>query len=108
MNDNYLIPANTKSGQLILGIFKPFDLILLGTGILISLVLLTSLTMDYTWQIILVVTPGLLCAFLVIPVPIYHNILTIIVECYNFFTGRRRYIWKGWCVKDVKDVKSDK
>lgn len=108
MNDNYLIPANTKSGQLILGIFKPFDLILLGTGILISLVLLTSLTMDYTWQIILVVTPGLLCAFLVIPVPNYHNILTIIVECYNFFTGRRRYIWKGWCVKDVKDVKSDK
>ncbi len=108
MNDNYLIPANTKSGQLILGIFKPFDLILLGTGILISLVLLTSLTMDYTWQIILVVTPGLLCAFLVIPIPNYHNILTIIVECYNFFTGRRRYIWKGWCVKDVKDVKSDK
>ena len=107
MNDNYLIPANTKSGQLILGIFKPFDLILLGTGILISLVLLTSLTMDYTWQIILVVTPGLLCAFLVIPIPNYHNILTIIVECYNFFTGRRRYIWKGWCVKDVKDVKSD-
>ena len=108
MNDNYLIPANTKSGQLILGIFKPFDLILLGTGILISLVLLTSLTMDYTWQIILVVTPGLLCAFLVIPIPNYHNILTIIVECYNFFTGRRRYIWKGWCAKDVKDVKSDK
>ena len=108
MNDNYLIPANTKSGQLILGIFKPFDLILLGTGILISLVLLTSLTMDYTWQIILVVTPGLLCAFLVIPIPNYHNILTIIVECYNFFTGRRRYIWKGWCVKDVKDVKSAK
>ena len=102
--NNYLIPANTKSGQLILGYFKPFDLILLGTGILITLVLLTMLPMNYTWQVIVVVAPGLLSAFLVIPVPNYHNILTIIIECYTFFTGRRRYIWKGWCVKDVKDI----
>ncbi len=105
MNDNYLIPANTKSGSLILGIFKPFDLILLGTGVLFSLILLMSLSMNYTWQVILVVTPGLLSAFLVIPIPNYHNVLTIIIECYNFFTNRRSYIWKGWCVKDVKDVK---
>lgn len=108
MNNNYLIPANTKSGQLILGYFKPFDLILLGTGILITLVLLTMLPMNYTWQVIVVVAPGLLCAFLVIPVPNYHNILTIIIEAYTFFTGRRRYIWKGWCVKDVKDVQNNK
>lgn len=106
--NNYLIPANTKSGQLILGYFKPFDLILLGTGILITLVLLTMLPMNYTWQVIVVVAPGLLSAFLVIPVPNYHNILTIIIECYTFFTGRRRYIWKGWCVKDVKDVQNNK
>ena len=105
---NYLIPANTKSGKLILGIFKPFDLILLGTGVLITLVLLTMLPMNYTWQVIVVVAPGLLSAFLVIPVPNYHNILTIIIECYTFFTGRRRYIWKGWCVKDVKDVQNNK
>ena len=96
MNDNYLIPANTKSGQLILGYF------------LITLVLLTMLPMNYTWQVIVVVAPGLLCAFLVIPVPNYHNILTIIIEAYTFFTGRRRYIWKGWCVKDVKDVQNNK
>ena len=106
MNNNYLIPANTKSGQLILGYFKPFDLILLGTGVLISLVLLTMLPMNYTWQVIVVVAPGLLSAFLVIPVPNYHNILTIIIEAYTFFTGRRRYIWKGWCVKDVKEINS--
>ncbi len=104
MNE-YLIPANTKNGTLILGLFKPFDLVLLGTGILISLVLLMSFPMNATWQVVVVVSPGLLCAFLVVPVPHYHNILTIIVEAYNFFTNRRRYIWKGWCVKDVKDVK---
>ena len=102
--NNYLIPANTKRGTLILGWFKPFDLILLGTGVLISLVLLMAFPMASTWQVIIVLIPGLTCAFLVIPIPNYHNILTIIIECYTFFTNRRRFIWKGWCVKDVKDV----
>ena len=103
--NNYLIPANTKSGTLILGIFKPFDLILLGTGVLISLALLMSLSMASTLQVVFVLLPGLTCAFLVIPVPNYHNILTIIIECYNFLIQRRRYVWKGWCVKDVESKK---
>ena len=104
MYDSYLIPANTKSGQLILGYFKPFDLILLGTGILISLVLLMTFPITSNWQVVLVVIPGLISAFLVIPIPNYHNILTIIIEAYTFFTNRRRFIWKGWCVKDVEDI----
>ena len=106
--NNYLIPANTKSGTLILGIFKPFDLILLGTGVLITLTLLMTMPMSSNWQVIIVVLPGLISAFLVIPVPNYHNILTIIIECYNFLINRRRYIWKGWCVKDVKEIKTSK
>ena len=104
---NYLIPANTKSGKLILGYFKPFDLILLGTGVLISLVMLMTYPMSSNWQVVIVVLPGLISAFLVIPVPNYHNILTIIIECYTFFTNRRRFIWKGWCVSDVKDVQKN-
>lgn len=108
MNNTYLIPANTKRGTLILGIFKPFDLILLGTGVLLTIILLLTLTMNYTWQVVIVVAPGLLSAFLVVPIPNYHNILTIIIECYTFYTSRQRYIWKGWCVKDVEDVKSTK
>ncbi len=106
--NNYLIPANTKSGQLILGIFKPFDLILLGTGVLISLIFLMTFPVSSNWELVLIITPGLVSAFLVVPIPNYHNILTIIVECYLFFTNRRRYIWKGWCVKDVKDVPKNK
>ena len=106
--NNYLIPANTKSGTLILGIFKPFDLILLGTGVLITLTLLMTMPMSSNWQVIIVVLPGLISAFLVIPLPNYHNILTIIIECYNFLINRRRYIWKGWCVKDVKEIKTSK
>ena len=67
--NSYLIPANTKNGSLILGLFKPFDLILLGTGIVLSLILLMTLSMDYTWQVFVVLFPGALCAFLVIPIP---------------------------------------
>ena len=104
---NYLIPANTKSGKLILGYFKPFDLILLGTGVLISLVMLMTFPMSSNWQVVIVVLPGLISAFLVIPIPNYHNILTIIIECYTFFTNRRRFIWKGWCVNDVKEVQKN-
>lgn len=103
--NNYLIPANTKSGSLLFGIFKPFDLILLVTGVLLTIILLMVFPMGDLWQIILVLTPGLTAAFLVIPIPNYHNILTIIVECYNFLSNRRKYIWKGWCVGDVKEIK---
>ncbi len=106
--NNYLIPANTKRGNLILGIFRPIDLIILGTGVLFSLTLLMTFPMASTWQVILVVLPGLTCACLVIPIPNYHNILTIIIECYKFFTNRRNYTWKGWCVKDVKEIKDSK
>ena len=98
--NNYLIPANTKSGQLILGVFKPFDLILLGTGVLITLTLLMTFPMSDTWQVVVVVIPGLTCAFLVIPVPNYHNVLQLITNIVTFLLNRKRYYWKGWCIRD--------
>ena len=106
--NNYLIPNKTKRGTLVLGIFKPFDLILLATGVLLSLVLLMVLPMNDTIQVVIAVIPGLTCAFLVIPIPNYHNIRTVIIECYTFFTTRHKFIWKGWCVKDVKEIKQSK
>ncbi len=106
--NTYLIPANTKKGTLILGIFRPFDLILFGAGVLITLILLLIMPMGSTGQVILVILPAAIVTFLIVPVPHYHNILTIIVEGYTFFTNRQKYIWKGWCVKDVKDVKASK
>ena len=102
---DYLIPANTKKGQLILGLFRPVDLILFGTGVLITLILLLIVPMESTLAVVLVLLPALSTGFLVIPVPNYHNMLTIIVEAWNFITTRQKYIWKGWCVKDVQDVK---
>ena len=103
MYDNYLIPANTKRGQLILGMFKPFDLILFGCGVLVTLILVAVLPMSSTFVTILAVSPGIITAFLVMPVPYYHNILNIIVELYQFFfVNPRQYEWKGWCYKNVK------
>ena len=61
--------------------------------------------MSTGWQVVLILFPALLCAFLVIPVPNYHNMLTIIIECYEFLTSRQKYIWKGWCVSDAKENK---
>ena len=34
------------------------------------------------------------------PIPNYHNVRTALKSIYLFYSNRRRYIWKGWCVKD--------
>ncbi len=99
MYDQYLIPANTKRGRLILGWFNPFDLVLLSTGILITLTLLAIMPLTSTFVTILVLAPGLITGFLVLPLPYYHNMLTVIVELYQFLTERQKYRWKGWCFK---------
>lgn len=99
MYDQYLIPANTKRGKLILGWFRPFDLALFGTGILVSLILLAFLQFDDVISVIIGLSPALITGFLVMPVPNYHNMLNIIVEAYEFLTNRQRYEWKGWCYK---------
>ena len=99
MYDQYLIPANTKRGKLILGWFRPFDLALFGSGILVSLLLLAFLQFDDIVSVIIGLSPALITGFLVMPVPNYHNMLNIIVEAYEFLTNRQRYEWKGWCYK---------
>lgn len=102
MYNEYLIPANTKRGKLILGWFRPFDLMLLGSGVLITVLLLAFLPLTSTLVTILVLAPALITAFLVMPVPYYHNMLNIIVELYEYLTNRQTYRWKGWCWKDGK------
>jgi len=97
---DYLIPANTKKGQLILGWFRPFDLALFATGVLITVLLLAILPLQSTLGVILVLSPALITGFLVMPVPHYHNMLNVIVEAYEFITHRQTYRWKGWCYRD--------
>jgi hypothetical protein len=96
----YLIPANSKKSMLIFGAFKTNDLIILGTGLGISLILLLTLPLQTLPVALAAISPGLVCSFLVFPIPHYHNIMTVIVEVYNFYTTRQRFIWKGWCFLD--------
>lgn len=106
MDGNYLIPANTKRGQLILGLFMPIDLILFGSGLFITLILVMILPMDITWVAVLSIMPGIITGLLVLPVAYYHNVRQLIVEIYKYFTNRNRYVWKGWCFIDESESKS--
>ncbi len=97
-NNSYLIPANSKKSMLILGFFNPTDLIIFGTGCVITFMLLFILDTNSLKQALLIITPALIGAFLVLPVPNHHNIRTFIGNVYHYFTNRRSYYWRGWCV----------
>lgn len=97
---NYLIPANVKRGQYIFGIFRPIDLIIFGIGIVVTLILVAIMPMETASGAAIAVAPGFLGAFLVLPAAYYHNVLQLIIEIFKFFTQRRIYEWKGWCVSD--------
>lgn len=99
MNNSYLIPANSKKSMLKFGLFNTVDLILVGIGIGASFLLMMILPINEFWVAILAISPGLICGFLVIPIPNYHNIRTVIKNAWEFYTTRQRYIWKGWCLE---------
>ena len=98
--NSYLIPANTKKGKLILGLFRPFDLGLVSSGILVTVILLAIVPLTTTFSTILALAPGAICALLVTPLPYYHNVLNVIIKVYTFITETREYKWKGWCYKE--------
>lgn len=97
MDNKYLIPANTKKSQLILGFFTKLDLIIFIVGVLWSFLMLVLFGSSLgLLGLILVLLPGLIAGFLVLPVPNYHNVLQLLTNIFNFFKNRRKYYWKGW------------
>ena len=100
MDESYLIPANSKKSKLILGLFRPIDLGILASGVVVTLVLIMLGLTKELWQVIITLLPAGICAFLVMPVPNYHNVLVVIMNIFRFFTQRRVYIWRGWCIYD--------
>ena len=100
MDQNYLIPANTKKSKLILGFFTPIDLIIFGVGVTITVIMLLVFQGMTFNMAILILMPALISGFLVIPVPNYHNVLQLITNIVTFILNRKRYYWKGWCYKD--------
>lgn len=99
MNE-YLIPANSKKSQLILSVFNTIDLIIFGTGVTLTISMLLIIKSSNIWVMIGILSPSLITGLLVMPIPNYHNVRTFIKNIYSFFTGRRQYLWKGWCASD--------
>ena len=99
--NGYLIPANSKKSSMILGLFTPTDLIIFGSGLGLTVIMLLAIHADSLLGMLLILAPALISAFLVFPVPNYHNVLQLIINIYSFYFIRQRvYKWKGWCYKD--------
>ncbi len=95
----FIIPANPKSGKLIFNIFRPFDLILSSAGLLTSVLIILIAAPSTLLGVVICLAPAIICGFLVIPIPNYHNVLVVIQETIRFFSNRRNYKWEGWSVK---------
>ena len=102
MEENqYLIAANSKRGQLIFNIFRKVDLYIAIGGTVVTIILFLIFRPDTLFLTILVLLQILVCAFLVIPVANYHNILCILQNIYRFYISEgQEFKWKGWCCKD--------
>ena len=85
------------------GVFNTFDLILFGSGIAVSLILLLLLPVEQLKFAIIAILPGLVTGFLVFPIPYYHNVLTVIINFFTFYTTRQQFVWKGWCVTNGEE-----
>ena len=105
MDNNFLIPANSKKSMLMFGLFNKTDLIIFLSGVATSILLLMILPVDKLPIAILALSPGCICALLVLPIPNYHNVRTIIRLAYEFYTTRQQFIWKGWLFTDDEDSK---
>ena len=98
-NNQALIPANSKKSMLILGFFNPTDLIIFITGIVITFLLLITMGAATLKKALIVLVPAAITTFLVIPIPNQHNVRTFFMNVYKYFTNRRSYYWRGWCMK---------
>ncbi len=103
--NSYLIPANTKKSMLLFGLFTRNDLILFAVGILITILMLIVLPLNNMLSMIIAILPAAVCGFLVMPVPNYYNMRTLLASAIGFFVNQRKFKWKGWCVQDGEDKK---
>lgn len=101
--NNYLIPANSKKSLLIFGLFTTIDLIIFGVGVGLSLILLPTLDLSNTINVVIALFPGLTASMLVFPIPNYHNVMTFLTSMWFFYTERQNFIWRGWCFINDKE-----
>lgn len=103
--NSYLIPANTKRSMLIFGMFTVRDLILFTSGVVVTTILLLIFNLNNMTLAVISLLPALVTGFMVWPIPNYHNVLTLLISCVEFFTSQRKFKWKGWCVPHEEEKK---
>ena len=103
MDGIYLIPANSKKSVLIFGMFRWIDIGIGVAGAAVSFILFTIFRPAVIWDVVLIMLPLFFCALLITPVPYQHNVLTFIRNVIDYFTNRRIYKWRGWCIADGDD-----
>ena len=103
--NSYLIPANSKKSLLKFGMFNTVDVILLIIGVGITFGLMMILPINNFVVAIIALTPGVISAFLVFPIPNYHNVRTVMKNAIDFYTTRQKFIWKGWCFENGESSK---
>lgn len=101
---DYLIPANSKKGQLYFNLFKGIDLIILLAGGLLTFMSFFIIKGDGLKIIFIKLLPIMTALLLVIPIAYYHNVRVFIKELYTYLTSQRRYDWKGWCVRNAWNI----
>ena len=98
MDREYIVPSNSKKQGLIFGFMKLPDVILFGICALVTFVLFMSLPVTSIGFAIVCLLPILVGAFLVFPIPNYHNTRYLIMVIYRYyFKDIRKYYWRGWC-----------
>lgn len=99
MNNLYLIPANSKKGQLLFNLFRPVDLVVFLTGVALSIIFFLAINSSTIGATIIKLIPIGIGTLLVVPLPNYHNVMMFLGDMWEFITNRRVYLWKGWCVR---------
>ena len=90
MDYNYLVPANSKKQTQFLGFLGPTDIPVLIVGIVLTVILLLAVGTGSVVKFVIDLLPVAVCAFLVFPIPNYHNTRVFLREMYRFYFVRRR------------------
>ena len=102
MNNQFLIPANSKKSMLIFSFFNVTDLIIFGSGCVLTFIFLFIFNNNTIENGIIILLPVIITGILVMPVPNQHNVRTFISNVYTYFANRRTYFWRGWCMRRGK------
>lgn len=105
MNNNYLIPANSKRSMLILGLFTPVDLIIFSTGAVLTVILMLTFHAETLSDVFMILTPLFISSAMVVPVPNHRNIWQLVANVYHYLSNRRTYFWRGWCMTNDEENK---